>query len=116
VGFARGFQISRDEGLQALFESRRVTDSVSVIDVIAIVIDGGDVEGAPPGHFVNGGVVHVRGVLDGIGAGAHGVACAIGTVGMDGDFLAELMRCIDCGFHLFIRVGLEAGDIVIGAG
>ena len=93
----------------------RVTNLLPVIEVVAVVVDGGDVEGAALDHFLDGGVVHVRGVLEGIGAGADGVARAGGAVGVDGDFFAELVGGVHGGFDFVVGIGFETGDIVVGA-
>ena len=80
------------------------------------MVDGGNVEGAALGHFLDGGVVHVGGVFERVGAGANGVAGAIGSVRVDGDFFAELVGGVDGGFDFVVGVGLKLRDVVVGAG
>src|SRR6266481_1006429 len=116
VGFARSFEIAFDERLGLFLKSIRVTNLLPIVQVVAIVVDGGDVKGAAAGHFLDGGVVHVGGVFEGVGAGADGVARAIGSVGMDGDFFAELVSGVNGGFDLVVGIRLEAGDVIVGAG
>ena len=116
VGFARGFEIAFDERLGFFLKSIRITNLLPVIEVIAVVIDGGNVEGAAAGHFLDGGVVHVGRVFERVGAGADGVARAIRSVRMDGDFLAELVGGVNGSFDFVVGVGLELRDVVVGAG
>lgn len=80
LGAACGFEVALDEALEAILEAGGVADLVAVVDVIAVVVDGGDVVGAALDHFVDGGVVHVGGVLERVGAGADGVARTVGAV------------------------------------
>jgi len=115
-GFARGFEITFDERLRLFLKSIRVANLLPVVQVVAIVVDGGDVKRAALDHFLDGGVVHVGGVLERVGAGADGVARAVRSVGMDGDFLAELVGGVDGGFDFVIGVGLKLRDVIVGAG
>jgi len=114
--FARGFEIAFDERLGLFLKSIRVTNLLPVVQVVAIVINGWHIKRAATRHFLDGGVVHVGGVFEGVGAGADSVARAIGSVGMDGDFFAELVGCVNGGFDLVVGIRLEAGDVIVGAG
>src|SRR5258708_1716202 len=116
VGFARGFEIAFDKRFRFFLETIRVANLLPVVQVVAIVINGRHIKRAALGHFLDGGVVHVGGMFERVGAGANGVAGAIGSVGVDGDFFAELVGGVDGGFDFVVGVGLELRDIVIGAG
>jgi hypothetical protein len=87
-----------------------------VFGVIALVIDGGHVEGLAARHFGDGGIVHAGGVFDGIGAGADGVVRAIGAVCTDGELLSEGVGGIDAGLDFVVGESLEAGQVATGAG
>src|SRR5258708_24256373 len=116
VGFAGGFQIALDKCFRFFLETIRIANLVPVVQVIAVVVDSWHIKRATLGHFLDGGVVHVGGVFERVCAGADGVAGAIGSVGVDGDFFAELVGGVDGGFDFVVGVGLELRDIVIGAG
>src|SRR5260221_5552515 len=116
VGFAGGFQIAFDKCFRFFLESIRVANLLPVVQVIAVVVDSRHIKSAALGHFLDGGVVHVGGVFERVGASANGVARAIGSVGVDGDFFAELVGGVDGGFDFVVGVGLELRDIVIGPG
>ena len=113
---ARGLQISRNESLQLLFVSLGVTNFVSIIDVIAVVVDRWNIEGAALGHRLDRRVVHIRRVLERIRTGTHGIPRSIWPVGMNRYFLSKLVGGIYRCFDLLIAIGLKSGDVVIGAG
>ena len=87
-----------------------------MLDVIAVVVDRGDVEGLPPGHLGEGLVVDVGRMLDRVGPGPDGVARPGRAVGVDGDPFAEVVGGVDGGLHLLEREGLIARDILVAAG
>src|SRR5262249_4026676 len=93
-----------------------VSNLLPVIEVIAVVVDGRHVESAAFDHFGDGGVVHIGGVFDRVGAGAHRVACTVRTVGVNGNRLAELVGHVYVGFDRGVGVGLESGGVIVGAG
>ena len=112
----RGFEVTVNVIVQPRNDLGRPSKGNVIIDVVTIVIDGWHVESAVADHFGNGIVVHVGGVLDGIGPGAHCVFGAIGPVGVNGEAFAVLVGQIGSSAHLLIGVGLESGDVLIGAG
>src|SRR5258708_4221482 len=82
--FARGFEIAFDERLGLFLKSIRVTNLLPVVQVVAIVINGWHIKRAAAGHFLDGGVVHVGGVFEGVGAGAGGGGRAVRSGGVYG--------------------------------
>ena len=62
---------------------------VRAVDIMLIVIDGRDVPDLFTYEFSDRRVVQVGCVLERVGAGADCVACAVGTVGVDGDLVAR---------------------------
>src|SRR4029077_11744995 len=111
-----GFKIAPDVVMQSVSDLLFVvpTENGDVLNVPALVIDSGNVKGAAAGHIGDGIVVHIRGVLDGIGAGADGVARTVGAVAMYGEALAILVRQVSRRFDFFVSVGLESGDVFVG--
>src|ERR1700674_4960109 len=116
-GPARGLEIAADVIIQTIGGLLFVfpSENGDVLDIPAVVIDCGDVEGAAASHVGDGFVVHVRGVLDGIGAGADGVARTVGTIAMNGKTLAVFVRQVGGRFDFVVGVGLESGDVFVGA-
>src|SRR5207249_10762172 len=85
---------------------------IGAVKIMLIVIDGGDVPDVFAHEFGDGRVVHVGRVFERIRAGADGVACAVGTVGMDRDLVAGRVRGVDNRLHFLIGDGRIARDVV----
>src|SRR5207302_9266890 len=98
-----------------LLKAVGIANLLPVVQVIAVVIDGGDVKRAALGHCLIRGLVHVRGTFEGIGSRADCVPRAVGAVGMNGNLLSKLVGRVHGGFNFFIVVSLKAGGVVVRA-
>jgi hypothetical protein len=74
------------------------------------VIDGRHPHDAALHHVLQRLIVHIRAVLDGVRAGANGIAHAAGAVRVNRDLLAGGMSRVDDVLHFVERHGLRAVD------
>ncbi|HEU4538117.1 MAG TPA: hypothetical protein VFS00_28545, partial [Polyangiaceae bacterium] len=115
VGARGGGQVLREEGLEAAAVGGRVAVLGAVLAVVAVVVDGRHVDGAPAGHLGEGGVVEALGVLERVGARAHGDGGGGGVVGVHGDGLAQAVRLVDRGGDGLVGEDLRAVQAAVGA-
>src|SRR4029077_6407413 len=102
-----------DVVVEPIRDSGRPAEGDVVVNVVQIVIDRWHVEGAVPHHLGDLFSIHVRGVLDGIGARAYSVFRSVGTVTMHGQTLAVFVREIGGRLHFLERISLIDRDILV---
>lgn len=106
-GTTEGRLVLEDKACESVDDGLAVAELGSMVDVVLVVGDRRNVDGALFDHGAKGVVIDVYGVFDGVGAGADRVSRAIRTVGVDGDAFAGAVGDIGRSFHLLVAIGLE---------
>ena len=114
-GPPHGFHVAVDIILELLRIPGGKAKPVGIFPVVAIVRDCRYVYRAARHHLVQCGFVYVDRMLEGVGAGANGIASPAGSVRVDGDFLAIGVCHLHRRLHLFERERLVRVDVVEAA-